>query len=1432
VTATLAEVPTAATEPPPTRTSEGRIAGIDGLRALAALAVLASHFGVVVRLNTASDWGIVLGRLDVGVPVFFVISGFLLYRPFVRRHVEGTALPAVRPYLRRRLLRIYPAYWVALVGALVVVEQSVTPAELLSWVTLVHLYWPGNLPEGLQQSWSLAVEMAFYLLLPVWAWLLRRRPAADPQARVRRELAGLGALVVVATAWRLVLLVADLDRPFGPLAWLPNHLDLFAAGMLLALLTTPAARALPAVERVGALVERHRGRVTAVCLGAAAVAFVLAATAIDLPRASIEYTDVQVVLRHWLYGVVAVGVVAPVALALGRPTPTVRALDVRPLRWLGLVSYGIFLWHQVVIELITRQYPERILDGVFGRFYAGPTLPVLLWVLLLTTALAVVSFAAVEVPALRLAHGRVPGWVPRRIPLVMAGIVAGSFVWRVAMLLTTAPIRTDGGDPLYYHSQANMLAEGRGFLEPLNWIAFGAELPTALHPPAYTVYLSWWSRLGATTYFDHKMASCVIGAAVVLVAGLVARRLAGNAAMIVAALLACFYPNLWIVDGVLYPEGLFVLLTGLVILVAYRFRNTLRLTDAALLGVLIALAALTRGEGLFLFPLLVLPWMLLTRALSFKRQVLAGIVCGLAGLAVLAPWMIRNQMRFEESVPLSTNGNEVHVYSNCDDTYSGKFLGFWLFECQQRIREAQGEPPGDESEKSLYWREIGFDYLRDNVDRLPVVLAARVGRVWEVYRPLQNAEFAAIEGRSVKVSQAGLAMYWLMVPFAVGGAVWCVRRRVPILPLGAQLLSVTATAAFAYGTIRFRAPAELVLCVLAAVGMVPLLRRWWPRLRPHGDDVAVEPGVPLDAVDDTDAFATGGSKAPHRWKTAVALAVVAVVVAIPLRGLFVHPGAPMEEAFMIVFPERLLAGDVPNVDFLHLYGPGSLHVLALLYSVFGYALEVQRTFGLLQHLAIIGAVFVLARPWGRKAALVSALTCLFLVLTPIGLAALAWNGGVALGLWSVVAALRATSHADARRASWWFAAAGLLAGLSLAYRPDLVIALALAHTFVLWQVRRPLLTRVLPGFAVGLVPYVVHLAMAGIGPSFEGMFLDPVFELRPGRQLPRPPSWDHIDGALQAIAERVPPWWGLPHLAPEKQLYLWFWLVPAAAAVVLATGVWLRRRGLARGRVLLAAGLFSLGTLPQAFQRPDSAHFAWVTCISFALLPLVLIELLAWWRPRWRADTRVLAGAAMVVALFLAVIPFFTFRMYLLHTRQAIGDMPPGLKLERDGRRFYLGDIPPWLASTAIIDDLDRLSEPGERLLVGPVDLRQTNYSDVDFYYLFPELDPATSYIEMDPGVANNPDSGLADDVASADWLVLTRFWSGWIEPNDSMLFLSDEPNQVVEQQFCLVGSYEGDLARLYRKCPGGGAPGPYDEPYDPRFDPAAQVGVPIRPRP
>jgi hypothetical protein len=237
--------------------------------------------------------------------------------------------------------------------------------------------------------------------------------------------------------------------------------------------------------------------------------------------------------------------------------------------------------------------------------------------------------------------------------------------------------------------------------------------------------------------------------------------------------------------------------------------------------------------------------------------------------------------------------------------------------------------------------------------------------------------------------------------------------------------------------------------------------------------------------------------------------------------------------------------------------------------------------------------------------------------------------------------------------------------------------------------------------------------------------------------------------------------------------------------------------------VLLAVAMISLGILPQALQRPDSTHLTWVTCVSWPFAIVAVAEVVRRARPSIRPRTALAAGGAFALVLTFTLTSLFTFRYYLLHTRVGLGFVREPFAVHRDERVFYFGAPNAALASQQVIDDLDELATPGERLFVGPHILARTFYNDVVFYWMFPELEPATYYIEMDPGLANKPGSRLADDLRTADWVILTAFWAGWYEPNSSVDYGSPEADQVLDELFCEFrpGAYQGGLVRLYYRC-------------------------------
>jgi peptidoglycan/LPS O-acetylase OafA/YrhL len=366
---------------------------IDALRAIAALAVLTTHaafFAGAYGGHTAL--GPYAQRLDVGVTVFFLISGFLLYRPFLLARLDGREPPATGPYAWRRFLRIVPAYWVALtVTVLVLGTPGVwTASGIPSFYGMAQTYRTHTLAGGLVQGWTLSIEVAFYAFLPLYAALQRRLPGGA----LRAETLGLVALVVVANAWKVaVVAVGDPGKVhIGPaLLALPAWLDHFALGMGLALLTVWIERRGRAPGWVRAL-----DRAPSVSWLAAAVAFWAVSTQVGLGGPIFgAMSDLQYLARQWLYALVALGLMLPAVLGERRRGLPRRVLAWPPLAWLGLISYGIYLWHATMLELLARW-------GWTDVHVVHPYVDWLVGGIAATVVVAALSYYVVERPALSL----------------------------------------------------------------------------------------------------------------------------------------------------------------------------------------------------------------------------------------------------------------------------------------------------------------------------------------------------------------------------------------------------------------------------------------------------------------------------------------------------------------------------------------------------------------------------------------------------------------------------------------------------------------------------------------------------------------------------------------------------------------------------------------------------------------------------------------------------------------------------------------------------------------------------------------------------------------------------------------------------------------------------------------------------------------------
>ena len=412
----------------------------------------------------------------------------------------------------------------------------------------------------------------------------------------------------------------------------------------------------------------------------------------------------------------------------------------------------------------------------------------------------------------------------RRFGISLAIITALAAVWRLGYLLA---VKIDDAlllnDSLYYSIQAGRNSEGDWFREALT------ELPGAEHGPLTSLYLTPWSLGPGDNVAWQRFATTLLGIATVAVIGLVGRRLAGPRAGLVAAGIAAVYPNLWINDSLVMSESLACLLVAVSLLVALDFDRRPGPGRAIALGALVGLGALTRSEiALYAIGLAALAWW---RGVGRpRRAMLPAVLVGTAVLTV-APWTLYNVARFERPVLLSTNDGTTLLGANCDSTFYGD-IGGWDIRCLEPVPTDESV---DASVRSVERRDVAVDYIGDHVGRLPVVVAARLGRILDVYGLRSLVALDRGEEKAEWAVWLGIAAWWLLAVLAVVG--WIVLGRpgdgAPersrsrwwlVVPLGAVLV----TTVLFYGAHRIRAPAEPVVVVLAAVGAVAAWERWGP----------------------------------------------------------------------------------------------------------------------------------------------------------------------------------------------------------------------------------------------------------------------------------------------------------------------------------------------------------------------------------------------------------------------------------------------------------------------------------------------------------------------------------------------------------------------------------------------------------------------------
>jgi hypothetical protein len=424
----------------------------------------------------------------------------------------------------------------------------------------------------------------------------------------------------------------------------------------------------------------------------------------------------------------------------------------------------------------------------------------------------------------------------RRFLVALAAIAGGALVMRVLVIVFVDPHVPRLGDASAYHLLANNLADGRGYIRPFDLLKFDLTVPTAEYPPLHPFVLSLVARVGVRSVEAQRIALACVGTGTVALIGGIGRRMAGPSVGLVAAGLAAVSPMMFLPEATLMSEAIFVFLVAAALLLALRAYERPSLLRIALLGVVLGLAVLTRAEAAVLGVLLLAGLLRPDPARPVARR-LGLVALGLVVMAVIVvPWTVRNQQTFHRLVPVSNNLGTALAGANCELTYSGPSLGSWRStfgvgdaDSGRCFTGFNGSQPGfDEAQAAADARHQGLEYAQDHVGDLPKVGLTRLLRTFGLFRPEQQIRLEALEGRPLGWERAGTWLEWVLYPLAIAGAVLLVRRKAPVWPLAASLISVVVATLVTYGNQRFRIGAEPAILIAAATTVVTLGRRLGP----------------------------------------------------------------------------------------------------------------------------------------------------------------------------------------------------------------------------------------------------------------------------------------------------------------------------------------------------------------------------------------------------------------------------------------------------------------------------------------------------------------------------------------------------------------------------------------------------------------------------
>jgi 4-amino-4-deoxy-L-arabinose transferase-like glycosyltransferase len=381
------------------------------------------------------------------------------------------------------------------------------------------------------------------------------------------------------------------------------------------------------------------------------------------------------------------------------------------------------------------------------------------------------------------------------------------------------------GDAFYFHVQAAFIANGTGwFIAPFPYLLHHQVVQSAQHPPLWILVLAFVDTIGLTSFLSHVLFTCVVGAAAVFVTGMAAREVAGPRVGLIAAAIAAAYPNYWINSTTGLAETLLIFLVAAVVLASYQFWQRPSLLRAVWLGALCALAALTRSEQALLVVVVLIPIALVLRNVPLRRRLFYAGAGALTALLMLAPWVGFNLSRFSQPVYMSDDLGATLAFANCRPAYYGRDTGFGDFSC---FYAAERGATGDESAQDAYLRHEALHYINVHTSRLPLVMAARVGREFGFFLPLVQIRLdVQLSSRPWIPAEIGLYAYYALFLGSIFGAIMLRRKRRTLVPFVGLLVEVILSTMATFGATRYRVPFEVALVILTAVAVNWLWERY------------------------------------------------------------------------------------------------------------------------------------------------------------------------------------------------------------------------------------------------------------------------------------------------------------------------------------------------------------------------------------------------------------------------------------------------------------------------------------------------------------------------------------------------------------------------------------------------------------------------------